>query len=828
LERFHDKPPLAREQGADQVGPYTLLAEVARGELSTVLLARRQGALGPRLCALKRLKPAFSKNPDWIELLLDEARLVSSIHHANIAGVLDVGTDAGSFVVMEYIEGDNLESLLNHAGAARHPRYIVPPFVDVLNGLHALHCATDDDGAPCGIVHQAPRARHIQLGLDGVARLIDFSQMRAKSVRPTRARNDRLKVGYMAPEQALHPDGVDLRADLFIVGVALWEALTGERLFAADTDEQTFQNLLHRRISRPSEVGLRPPRCFDAICMRALERDPKARYGSAAEMARELRETAQQQALYATPQELGRWVRHLAGRELRERRRLAGQDMPSSNEILLDTPGSGIDLATTPMARLPDGLTALASKADAEDPYATGRIYGGSQARIALDDAIEHDKTPAFGLRRKPLPREEEDDEPTGQHVGSGIASVVAHAEALEQRARAATVPLASPAGEQLQSAPKPAGDTAAAASPPGAARSAFGAGTSSVLKVAREDLSALRDDDDQTQPSRFVPARPGARRDSLAASPGAYSQVDSTRRAQRTRSASAASGARAAGLPPAARQNPFDDDSDTQRHSSPAPASTAAATPLSEPVRRSVVPPPVPLPAPERRHNVITEHPPLFSQRRDSSPSKLEIPDGPIGAPHKHFPSEHLPSRPRSVVEANMDSAAWQKLPPVVLPDSLTPPSSVTPTTAPRALTERSSTLWLVSGVLAALILLGVGFGLKQWRGAPGASHAASTGPGQAGRPAPERTLSAAPAAPAPAQPVEDSADALAKPEEPAKAGTPPPAGAEELPSKKPRVRAKATPEEVASDAAGVAGAQPVAPKRPAPRRSALPDNPY
>ena len=104
----------------------------------------------------------------------------------------------------------------------------------------------------------------------------------------------------------------------FIVGITLWEALTGERLFAAESDERSFQNLLHRRIPRPSEVGMCPPRGFDAVCMRALERDPEARFGSALEMARELRDVALNQALYALPGEIGAWVKSVMGRELVE------------------------------------------------------------------------------------------------------------------------------------------------------------------------------------------------------------------------------------------------------------------------------------------------------------------------------------------------------------------------------------------------------------------------------------------------------------------------------------------------------------------------------
>jgi serine/threonine protein kinase len=241
LERFQaDKPGTSRESGSEAgareptlVGPYRLLAEIGRGDLAALHLAKKHSALGfQRLYALKRLKPALAGSLEHVELLLDEARLMSSIHHANIAGVLDVGTDAGSYVVMEYVEGENLENLLARAGAARHARYVVPPLVDTLHGLHALHTATDDVGELTSVVHQAPRARHVMVGIDGTARLIDFSQVRAPNVRPSRCRSDRLKVAYMAPEMALHPDGVDLRADLFVVGITLWEALTGERCTA--------------------------------------------------------------------------------------------------------------------------------------------------------------------------------------------------------------------------------------------------------------------------------------------------------------------------------------------------------------------------------------------------------------------------------------------------------------------------------------------------------------------------------------------------------------------------------------------------------------------
>jgi serine/threonine-protein kinase len=844
LERFQDKPASQRES-SELVGPYVLLAEIGRGELTTVYLAKKHGALGfQRLYALKRLKPALALNADSVELLLDEARLVSGIHHANIAGVLDIGTDAGNYVVMEYVEGENLELLLARAGTTRHPRFIVPAFVDALHGLHALHTASDADGEPYAIVHQAPRGRHIVVGIDGTSRLVDFSQVRGKNVRPTRSRSDRIKVAYMAPEQALHPDGVDLRSDLFIAGVTLWEALTGERLFASDTDEQTFQNMLHRRIPRPSETGLRPPRCFDAICMRALERDPKSRYPSAQEMARDLRDTAINQALYATASELGQWVRQLAGSDLRTLRKLAGQDSPSSGGVSLETPAAGFDLSglhrprqdASGLARLSDGLVALPSKAEGGapstakiegNPYATGRIYGGAEQRASLEVLPEHDRTPAVGFRRdKPLPREEEDDEPTGPRPLAGARGV---RPVYDERARAATVPLAAPA--------------AVNAGPMTRAEYSSGA-----------DARASASDNDETNPAVFVPARPGARRDGSRVSPGSYSQVDSTRRQTKTRAPNTE-----LEIPNAkfllAKETPAFEEADTTLRAQLAPGPDDTI-PKTRTETKSYVSARFdgdaadkrPTPVPSARKGGVTEHPPVYVQRRDSSPTRMEIPVGPVGSPHRPFTPERLPTPAMRALRAENHpfdlplSEGSAGLNAGVLPDSLTPPASATRTAPPDVMPmARPSALWLVSGVLAAIILLALGVGLKQWvAGGPAANSSASGSNAASGRPSTpyEATLRAepAPAATVPGTPADASSAHANSVTPPSPAVPPPPSRELSGPSALPRTgllprnEPKAARTAVKRPAAKSVRAAPVAapePKRESPAPS-LPDNPY
>ena len=325
-----------RDTSLELVGPYTVIAKIAGGDYTTVHLAHKDGVLGfNRLAAIKRLKPAFAKQPEWTQLLLDEARFSAAVRHPHIVDILDVGTDAGVYIVMQYIEGADLDVLISRAGKERHPRYLVPPIVDALNGLHAAHTARDELGEPLCMVHQAPLARHILIGIDGLSRITDFSQASARGLIPSELREKRLAAGYMAPEQVLASDPLSARTDVFIAGITLWETLTGMRLFHADTPALARRAVTERHIPKASEVGLLPPSCFDDICVKALQRNPDYRYQSAQEMAQALRDAALNEGLYASASELGHWVRALASRALVERRRALGADAPSQ-EIKLD------------------------------------------------------------------------------------------------------------------------------------------------------------------------------------------------------------------------------------------------------------------------------------------------------------------------------------------------------------------------------------------------------------------------------------------------------------------------------------------------------------
>lgn len=295
----------ARGPNPKTVRSRELFEELAGGQLAIVQRARDTAEDGSvRNCVVKRVRPELASLPGWTELLADEALLLSSIDHLNVVACYDAASGANAHVVLQYIEGDSLEGLLRRSDVWRMPRLVAAVIADVLRGLGAVHSACTPDGVALGIVHQAPFARHILVGVDGVARLADFTQARVRSFDTGSYRMERLKGRPVAPELQEDPYHVDQRADLFALGVTLWESLTGEKLFPS-------LDSLRRRdaIRKPSSVGLAPSPAFDAVCLRALAYDPAGRYQSASEMLRALLAAAEQVGGISPAAELAHWVR---------------------------------------------------------------------------------------------------------------------------------------------------------------------------------------------------------------------------------------------------------------------------------------------------------------------------------------------------------------------------------------------------------------------------------------------------------------------------------------------------------------------------------------
>ena len=304
---------------------FELIAELASGGMGTVYLARLGGAGGfQRLYAIKRLHEHLARHGEFIEMFLDEARLAARIHHPNVVPILEIGTtDAGYYLVMEYVEGDTAGHLFYCAAQEQKPispRVAVRIVLDALAGLHAAHEGTDDEGRSLEIVHRDVSPHNILVSVDGVSRITDFGIARAASrLAVTRTGQLKGKVAYMAPEQA-RSEKIDRRADVFAMGICLWEMVARRRLFKSEAEGETLNRLLYEPIPSLRSVDPEVPRELDEICAKALTRDLDKRFATAAEFSDALEEAARELDWLGSHREVATCVADVLGRDLSERR----------------------------------------------------------------------------------------------------------------------------------------------------------------------------------------------------------------------------------------------------------------------------------------------------------------------------------------------------------------------------------------------------------------------------------------------------------------------------------------------------------------------------
>jgi hypothetical protein len=307
--------------GTEIIGRYALHGEIASGGMAVVHFGRLLGPVGfSRPVAIKRLHPQLAREPNVRAMFIDEARLASRIRHPNVVPTLDVVTDGGDLLlVMEYVHGESLQQLLRAVRKRGEPvplRITLAVMTAVLHGLHAAHEATTESGQPLRVVHRDVSPQNIMVGVDGVARVLDFGIARATvRLENTREGIVKGKLAYMAPEQ-LGGVIVDRRADVYAATVVLWEMLTGKRLFVReDGGAVLIEKLLRGTIEAPSTFAPGTPRLLDAIVLHGLARTPDQRFATAREMALALERLGE----LAPASEIGAWVETLAAPTLTER-----------------------------------------------------------------------------------------------------------------------------------------------------------------------------------------------------------------------------------------------------------------------------------------------------------------------------------------------------------------------------------------------------------------------------------------------------------------------------------------------------------------------------
>ncbi|MEZ4392591.1 MAG: serine/threonine-protein kinase [Polyangiales bacterium] len=285
--------PSQELEGPIQFGRYTVLARLGSGGMAEVLLAMFRGDHGfQKLVVLKRMHAQLASDEHFVRMFLDEARLAARLNHPNVVGTSEVGEVEGVyFLAMEYLEGLSFDRVARHFFSDHQSiplGFLLRVMCDILEGLHHAHELRDYDGTPLLVVHRDVTPSNIFVTVDGVAKVLDFGIAKAAMQdEATRTGTLKGKLSYMAPEQ-FYPEPIDRRADLWALGVVLWEMCTGRRLFKGANDAATYRNIVSAEVPPLSRYREDAPASLDAVIAGALERDRERRYPDADAMRRAL------------------------------------------------------------------------------------------------------------------------------------------------------------------------------------------------------------------------------------------------------------------------------------------------------------------------------------------------------------------------------------------------------------------------------------------------------------------------------------------------------------------------------------------------------------
>lgn len=306
------------------IGRYRVVDDIGVGGMATVHLARMDGAGGfQKWVAIKRIHPHLVENEQIIKMFLDEARIAASISHPNVAQVFDLGSHEDThWIAMEYLHGEPLREVLRHVmetGPALDAPLAARIIADAAEGLHAAHELRGKDGTPLNLVHRDVTPHNLFLTYDGVVKVVDFGIAKVTGrLSSTQAGTLKGKIAYMAPEQIRGRD-IDRRADIFALGVVLWELTTGRRLFRMDTDLETVERVQACVVPPPSSMAYDFPAQLESIVMTALRKNPNDRYQTARDFSRALQQYLMQSSQFVGPEEISAYVAELFGDRIRQR-----------------------------------------------------------------------------------------------------------------------------------------------------------------------------------------------------------------------------------------------------------------------------------------------------------------------------------------------------------------------------------------------------------------------------------------------------------------------------------------------------------------------------
>lgn len=314
-------------QKFESFGKYLLLEKLATGGMAEVFLARAPGAAGiAKFLAVKRILPQFNETPEFIDMFKDEAKIAINLSHSNIVSIHEFGVeDEQFFIAMDYVEGRNLRQILNKMKKATQNfslDQIIFVIKEVAAGLDNAHrCLDGSTGRPLNITHRDMSPQNIMISFEGEVKVVDFGIAKAETqLETTRAGTLKGKFGYMSPEQA---DGqsVDLRTDIFSLGIVLWELLANDRLFIANNEINTLRKIRDCQIPSLRKINPNIHAELERIALKALARDRNLRYQTAAAFHRDLSRFLNRQYPDFSPHDFAVFIKTLFADEILNSRR---------------------------------------------------------------------------------------------------------------------------------------------------------------------------------------------------------------------------------------------------------------------------------------------------------------------------------------------------------------------------------------------------------------------------------------------------------------------------------------------------------------------------
>ncbi len=293
-------------------GEYELLEKIATGGMAEVYRARKHGAAGfEKIVVIKKILPELAKDDEFVQLFQDEARITARLMHVNIVQVFDYSKLGNEyFIAMEYVHGLDLARMLVRARNLGPFPVPIALFIaaEVLKALAFAHTRTDDRGDPLGIVHCDISPQNMLISYAGEVKLTDFGISRAAFQAGSQHQVIRGKYAYMSPEQV---EGRQLgpHTDLFSLGIVLYEALTGSRLFKARNRDETLSRVRRAEVPSPRAVRSEISEDLEGFLLKSLARLPDDRFRSAEEMLEALTAIRVREGHRATNNDLAAFLR---------------------------------------------------------------------------------------------------------------------------------------------------------------------------------------------------------------------------------------------------------------------------------------------------------------------------------------------------------------------------------------------------------------------------------------------------------------------------------------------------------------------------------------